>query len=251
MADSTRDWQQYLQSLQGDAGPHLSDQTLAAYRAGALSPAEDEAIQDHLVGCPLCSQILLELAAPLDGSQTLPPFDGDSSAVAPDWASLRQELAGDGWFEPPRPAPAAPKISWWRRLLFPPAPVRWAYAGLAAVLLVSAVFFAMSTQVVPLEGTTRGADPEIQLSRWVLNVVFVLPAVPLPDSPDFQVRLLGSEKRTVFEQRGLRPRRDGTIPVQVPRWKLFEGSYVLELEGMESGRAVPIETFSFLLKGSS
>ena len=122
MADPIQDWQRYLKDLQGDPGPHLSDATLAAYHGGALSPAEDDAIQEHLAGCPLCSQLLLELAEPLD--ETIPPFPADSAAV-PSWAAVRAELARDGWFEPPRSEPAAPQLSWWRRLLFPPAPMRW------------------------------------------------------------------------------------------------------------------------------
>lgn len=248
MAEPTRDWQRYLKSRQGDPGPHLAEETLLAYHEGRLQPAEDEAIQEHLVGCRLCARILLEL---VEVPEDFPVFEESAAAVAPDWAPLRAELAKDGWFDEPRPEPAAPEISWWRRLLSPPAPMRWAYAGLAAVLLVTSVL-ALPLQKVPLQEPTRSADlSEVQLSIWIRGVIFVLPAVPLPDSPDFQIQLLDSEKRTVFERRGVRPRVDGTIWVTVPRWKLSEGSYILELEGLEAGRAVPIETFSVFLKGSS
>lgn len=247
MAEPHHDWRQALREQEGDPGPHRSEETLAAYRAGELSAAEDEAVQAHLVGCRLCSRILLELA---EGPEALPSFEESSAAAAPDWAPLRAELAKDGWFEEPRRELSAPKVSWWRQLLSPP---RWAYAGFAAVLLVTTIFFVIPSQaVVRLEETTRSAGiQEVRISRWVRKVVFVVPATQLPDSPDLQIRLLGPEEQTIFKQHGLRPQSDGTFLVVVRRRELTEGNYVLELEALEPDHAEPIDRFSFLLKGGS
>jgi hypothetical protein len=250
MTDPTRDWQRYLESAKSDpAGtvPHLSEETLAAYRAGELSPAEDETIQDHLVGCPLCSRILLELAEPFEAG-TLPPF-GESPPAAPDWAAVRGELARDGWFGPPRPEP----VSWWRQLLQPPAPMRWAYAGLAAMLLVTALFFAWPGDQPPpkmviasFEDPTRGVE---DIVRVPLGDKFFLVRVQLselPDFPEYRLRIVGLEKEGVFwKQRGLPRRADGTI--SAPARRLPNGSYVLELEGLANGKARRIEQFSFTL----
>ncbi len=53
-------------------GPHLSDDELVAYHAGELEAASADRVQDHLVLCPRCAGLLLELDAFAADAATVP-----------------------------------------------------------------------------------------------------------------------------------------------------------------------------------
>src|SRR4051794_28210040 len=75
---------------------HPDPDELAAYHAGALAPADEMRVQDHLVDCPECAPALLDIArfaAPED-------FDSNDAAV-PDgleeavWAGVRDRIRAE------------------------------------------------------------------------------------------------------------------------------------------------------------
>ncbi len=118
--------------------PHPELETLAAYHAGALTEPEERRLQDHLVGCPECAALLLDLdglGRPGFGAGSLSPADQEAL-----WKSLQEEIREE---ERP-PAPVVP--------LRRPSPVtpRW-LPVLAAALL--AVAIGLSVWVASLRRT--------------------------------------------------------------------------------------------------
>ena len=107
---------------------HPEPATLAAYHAGELTGEEERRLQDHLVGCPECAALLLDLDGLAD------PGFGAGSLSAADQEALWKSLQAEIRKEEPAPASLAPVVPLRRRTLSP----SWLPA-LAAALLVVAV----------------------------------------------------------------------------------------------------------------
>ena len=110
--------------------PHPKPEMLAAYHAGELTEPEERRLQDHLVGCPECAALLLDLdglADPGFGAGSLAPADQEAL-----WKSLQAEIGKE---EPVVPASlTAPVVPLRRRSTSP----RWLPA-LAAALLAATI----------------------------------------------------------------------------------------------------------------
>lgn len=106
--------------------PHPEPEVLAAYQAGELTEPEERRLQDHLVGCPECAALLLDLdglSRPEFGAGSLAPADQEAL-----WRSLQAEIRKK---EEPPLAPVVP-------LRRPASSPRWLQA-LAAALLVATI----------------------------------------------------------------------------------------------------------------
>ena len=91
--------------------PHPEPETLAAYHAGELTEPEERRLQDHLVSCPECAALLLDLDGLSDpgfGAGALSPADQEAL-----WRSLQAEIRQE---EPPAEKPG--DDDWW---LVPPS----------------------------------------------------------------------------------------------------------------------------------
>jgi hypothetical protein len=107
---------------------HPEPEMLAAYHAGELTEPEERRLQDHLVGCPECAALLLDLdglADPGFGAGSLAPADQEAL-----WKSLQVEIGR----EEPAPASLAPVVPLRRRS----PSTRWLPA-LAAALLAATI----------------------------------------------------------------------------------------------------------------
>ncbi|HET9209013.1 MAG TPA: zf-HC2 domain-containing protein [Thermoanaerobaculia bacterium] len=105
---------------------HPEPDVLAAYHAGELTEPEERRLQDHLVGCPECAALLLDLDGLSDsgfGAGSLAPADQEAL-----WKSLQSEIRKEE-----APVPLAPVVSLRRRA----ASARWLQALAAALLAVS------------------------------------------------------------------------------------------------------------------
>jgi hypothetical protein len=74
-----------------DAGPHLEPEEIANYHNGRLSPADERRVQDHLVACRECSELLLDLqnlGDPGFGAKEKLP-EGAGERV---WEAVRKEI---------------------------------------------------------------------------------------------------------------------------------------------------------------
>jgi hypothetical protein len=80
-----------------DQGAHPAVEELTAYYDGELAAGREREIQDHLMFCGECPELLLAL----DGF-TKPP-DGDAevspAGIAASWREMRARLAAEPWFD--------------------------------------------------------------------------------------------------------------------------------------------------------
>lgn len=74
----------------GTAGEHPSVECLRAYHEGQLTPAEEDALQEHFLACGECRETLLELAEFLTGSSRKPRWDAEEMVVA--WRRMRAAM---------------------------------------------------------------------------------------------------------------------------------------------------------------
>ncbi|HEY0556012.1 MAG TPA: zf-HC2 domain-containing protein [Thermoanaerobaculia bacterium] len=95
MSDEIRDLDEMLGFLseeeRRDPEEHPSPETLTAYQANELSPAEDEKIQSHLAVCKHCAELLLDLDEFLKPPVAVAEPIADFEAAA-DWRRLREAL---------------------------------------------------------------------------------------------------------------------------------------------------------------
>ena len=127
MNDQERDLRQGIRELAAEAwrgsGAHPDAGELAAYNAGALAPADEKRVQDHLTACRACAAAALDLARfadpTADDAEDVPAGFGDAV-----WQGVSAKIrAAEGRaaepaapvipFPPLRERPAAPR----RRLL--------------------------------------------------------------------------------------------------------------------------------------
>jgi Putative zinc-finger len=108
---------------------HPEPEALAAYHAGELTEPEERRLQDHLVGCPECAALLLDLDGLSDpgfGAGSLPPADQEAL-----WGRIQGEIRKD---EAPRaPAPVVPL----RRPAGLAVQPRWLQLAAAALLVIA------------------------------------------------------------------------------------------------------------------
>jgi hypothetical protein len=76
-------------------GAHPDAEKLSAYHADELSPEEDDAIQEHVAGCRLCAERLLELERYLEPAERKDEGVEDF-ATAAEWRRLRGRMAQRG-----------------------------------------------------------------------------------------------------------------------------------------------------------
>jgi hypothetical protein len=73
---------------------HPAPEKLSAYQANELSPEEDDAIQEHLAQCTLCTELLLDLQRFLDPMPEDLPREGVVDfETATEWRELRGRMA--------------------------------------------------------------------------------------------------------------------------------------------------------------
>ena len=190
-------------------GPHLEPEEIAAYHEGQLSPEDEQRVQDHLVACRECSELLLDLEGLADpdfgAGEALP--DGAGAQV---WESVRKEIQPSN-VVPFRREPRSETPRWLR--------------SLAAMLLLSTIALSgwvasLRNQVKDLSspqpstvldlyptssvrGETGPALPEIpQDTEWV---TVILRSPGLPEMADYGVEVLRADGSVAWKKDGLKP----------------------------------------------
>lgn len=98
MNDDTADLDRLFARLSGEGHPqapddHPTPEKLSAYQANELSPEEDGAIQEHLVQCALCTELLLDLQRFLEPpAEDLPQEGVTDFEAAAEWRELRGRM---------------------------------------------------------------------------------------------------------------------------------------------------------------
>lgn len=110
---------------------HPRDEELAAYAEGGLTAARRSQVQEHLLTCPDCAGVVLDLAPPAEPAPA-PEIPGTQEIEA-SWQRFRPRLAEAGVLRGERPEAKVVPLA--RRTSPAPHPVRW--APLAAALLIA------------------------------------------------------------------------------------------------------------------
>ena len=226
---------------------------LAAYQAGELSAAEEDTLQEHLLGCRECTDLLLaldELHRPEEGE---PVPAGELEAV---WEGLAEKL-------PPREAAPAP-LPFSRPGPSRPAPSspRWLQAlaaSLAAGVIGLSLWTAQLRRTVdelsqpqlnaPVEdlfpSPVRGGPPPGVVEVAPGTRFFTLVLTPAGEGAfeDHEVEIARPDGSLVWRGTGLRPNRYGSFSLTLSRRLVGEGEYRLRLFGIKTGGREEVGTY--------
>jgi hypothetical protein len=224
---------------------HPEPETLAAYHAGELTEPEERRLQDHLMGCPECAALLLDL----DGLSD-PGFGAGALAPAAQealWRSLQSEIRK----EEPKPAPVVPL----RRLSTSP---RWLPA-LAAALLAATIGLSIwvaslrrtvnellqpqaNTQFLTLTTDAtrgeKGEPPRFEVRTGSRFFTLILNPAGQRRYERYRLEIVSADGRRVLPVDGLTPDPVSFLLVAtVPRRALGSGTYRERLFGLDPGSA--------------
>lgn len=227
-----------------DLAPHPAPEDLIAYRAGELPGPEQARVEEHLVACPHCLELLLDL-----GRLSDPGFTGGHGITAAGKAAAWQAVQAQ--LEPLALKTAPLEMSRRRptRFLASPRPA-WA---LAAALLVAVVGLTLRTwqlersvedlsrpqlnapvvdlfSASPLRGEAA-ADAVVELAPASRFFTLVLSPKGAPDYAAYRLEILDPAGRTVWSAEGLEKDRHGSFTLILARSFLEPGEYRLRLHG--------------------
>jgi Putative zinc-finger len=226
--------------------PHPEPEALAAYHAGELAEPEERRLQDHLVGCPECAALLLDL----DGLSD-PGFGAGSLAAADQealWRSLQAEIRKE------EPALLAPVVPLRRRTLSPPWLPALAAALLAVTIGLSAWVVSLQRkvdalsqpqpnapviQLSPLTTRGRGSQDKVQAEdSRLLTLVLYLPGPPR-GATRYRAEVVRSDGSKVLEVPGLVFKEAlAGVSLSLSRDEIAPGDYRLLLFG-GTGQGAP------------
>jgi len=224
----------------GDA--HPSPDELAAYHDGELPPAEAARLQDHLLLCESCTELLLDLEA-LRGD---PGFGGQRPAPAAEIEAVLRGLRAQAARSAPRP----------RERPRPGREIQWLRA-LAASLLVAVG--GLSLWVASLRGTvgdfsrpqlnapildlspggarSEDAHPTVlRLPRRLQIFTLVLNPASPQSFPGYTVEIEREGGGVVWSGGGLEKNAFGSFSLALPRVLVPDGAYTIRLFGHPEGR---------------
>lgn len=238
--------EEWVAAASADAGEHPDPERLAAYHAGELPEEEAQRVQDHILVCRECAELLLDLEGlgdPASGQDVdIPASTGEAV-----WERLRQEIRAGA--RPETVVPFSPR----RRSAPPP----W-MSALAAALLVAVI--GLSVWVASLRQTVRELSaPEVnapvlepvpsgigpreggpapvaeEVPSGVRLFALILSPVRRGDFQDYEVEISRAGGGVVRRQAGLRPNVYGSFSLIVTRSSLGAGDYRVLLYGIGSG----------------
>jgi putative zinc finger protein len=227
---------------------HPEPETLAAYHAGELREPEERRLQNHLVGCPECAALLLDLDGLSDpgfGAGSLSPADQEAL-----WRSLQAEIRKEE-----APLPLAPVVPLRRRTLSPSWLPALAAALLAVMIGLSVWVASLQRKVAELSQaqpnpaviqlsplTTRGrrgVRSEVQADDpQRLTLILYLPG-PSSRATQYRLEVFRDGGGKVLEVPGLVFKEDlDGVTLELSRDEIGPGDYRLRLFG-GSGRGAP------------
>lgn len=225
-----------------ETGIHLAVEELAAYHAGSLPEAAEARVQDHLVDCPECTRVLLDLDALRHGAD--PADEASAAEKAAFWRTLRPRL----------PDRSSLRL---RASQLLAATLAAAVVGLA--LQNAALRRAIENLSQPdlgapvrdLSATVpRGTAAPAVVSLAPDDQFFTLVLSPA-DSRNFldhEVVLESAEDGEIWRGRGLKKNRYGTFSVTFPRRRTEDGDYTLRVFGIAGEARELVGEYHFRLE---
>jgi hypothetical protein len=221
---------------------HPEPETLAAYHSGSLSPEKDLEIQQHLLLCPECPDLLLDLEDLFEPRHR--DLDLSDSWVSAAWRDLQRKLVTSG--------PSAKESLWrrWMRLFSAvPRPVHAMASGMMFVLLVGCTFqiswlrqeLARPVGQIPevVLFTTRSLSQEPIPVKFPAKVARVRLSVRLmEDTQPVQAEFLDNGE--LLWKIPVRADEEGLAHIEISRRSLDPGEYDLKLKGSKNASTFPI-----------
>jgi hypothetical protein len=246
---------------------HPTAEELVAYRAGDLTPEEDDRIQEHLTQCRDCARLLLDLAEFEElppPPEELGPVDARAEAS---WQRLRSRLReeeGEEEAEAPPPALLLPRRT--REPLWRSPALPWALAaGLALCVVglgwrsdnlarqVGELSKPQSVRAVTLESeeeATRGGGDEgipVRAGEGVAYDLLLSSNPAAPTYPLYKVEIVPASGDGQRISTGQQPADDGVLRV-VLRSAPEPGAYFFEVSGIEGERETRVGRYPFTIQ---
>jgi hypothetical protein len=235
-SDATDRLRTHLRAARSAAASHPAPEELFAYHLGQLSPAVEEALREHLVGCRDCAAIVLELATFLEGEEA-PGSDLPAIDLKAAWRRNRAaSSSGDsGPVRAPDRRAARPRLAW---------------AVAAGLALVSTLLgFEVVDQgrtlarlrrpqanpplvnLVPVGSlrSTTDRPAELRFAPQVERAWIILNAEAELDSPPYRVEVIAATGLAVLRIDDLEGSEAGNLRIELPRDLIPPGSYRLLL----------------------
>lgn len=247
MGETQRDSEALLMALREDAeshaGEHPDVDELLDYLSGEMNSSSEMRVQDHLVSCRRCTELLLEIET--ISNPSLPAEEGTCDLeMAASWRELKTRIDAQERGD--------------RRFFVP----RFVYAA-AACLLVAflgvsgwAVHLSrvaarlgepqLNPPIVYLDSATRtgeGVVATLEVAAKEALVLFILTPTDLRAFTDYEVAVLDVDGQEVFRQRGLKKSDHGTLRLGLPTRLLPTGEYRIRIHGLNDGQSTPLGDF--------
>ncbi len=237
------DFEGFLSHIRGETGDseeHPPLETLIAYHGGRALRGDRQRVQDHLLRCQRCVELLLDLE-----SLAVRVGDGREPAAPARraWPLLQS---------PPRPeAPPRSRRSSAPRLRF----AALGGFGLAAVALVAGTFLnrpgasappaEIATPTPPVAGASGGAasasPAQIAPSARARVVPVDLRLEDARGHAEFELALFGDGGRELWRGGGFRALAPGVVHAEIPAG--FEGSFAIGVWGTDGARRELLATY--------
>jgi putative zinc finger protein len=215
-----------------DPDDHPTPEKLSAYQAKELSPEEDDAIQEHLAQCTLCTELLLDLQRFLEPpAEDLPREGVVDFETAAEWRELRRRMGTTQATEVKREFP--------RKVFRMPA-----VAAVLALLLGGAVYrlvrlegeltrpVAVQIKTIEAQGSKKGAPSAAEATPFRLGNVAVFETHSETPYPKYRLEFKdknGQIRKAVDTQED----ENGMIALLLPNRFLTPGLYHVEVLGLE------------------
>ena len=239
-----------------DPEDHPAPEKLSAYQVNELPPEEADAIQEHLVQCAFCTDLLLELERFLEPEEEDRAREGVADLGAEvGWRKVRAEM---GWVGK-RQEPTV-EVSRLRRSLR-------VFQALAAVLLAGVVglsFYSLhvreerktrrfdpnpvSASVPSNQGVRSGVEPTvIELPRGKETRVFLTLEGSGDEFPEFRADIRRKGGRSLSSVPGLEL-QDGVFRFTMDSEGLESGAYDIEVYGLRNGNPVQVGQYTIQIE---
>jgi hypothetical protein len=236
---------------------HPAPEKLSAYLANELSPEEDEALQEHLVDCTLCADLLLDLQRFLDPPEEDRPREGVADfESAAEWRELRGRMGGQ------EKDAGSRKVRGPSRLRGAFGSLR-AWQGVAAVLAVAtlgiggyslhlrsgllepqgAIPLVLNSEV----GERSGGEPiqEIHLPEKDKVIGLWLIVNSEPSYPAYQATIRRVETKSVVAVMGVYYSPKDGFTLSIHSGSLVPGEYEILVEGLRKGKPERVGLYRF------
>ena len=192
-------------------GPHLEPEEIANYHNGRLSPADERRVQDHLVACRECAELLLDLqnfGDPAFGAgEALPEGAGERV-----WEGVRKEIQPANMV-PLRREPRAETPRWLRSLAAMLLLSTMALSGWVASLRSRVEELSSpqaNTPVVDLYPASSirggtGGPPVPEMAEDAAWVTVILRSPGLPEMADYGIEVRRADGSVAWKKDGLKP----------------------------------------------